>query len=487
METNTCFDYFIIWGNGLQYSNDIINMIRNNPAFKILAIYKKDITEDMNTFIQKVYSSDIVPFQHLIAKTRYLIKTIPSFIFILVMNNNSRKAMVGEGEFRHIQGLTVMDMKIAIRNKYNPKNPNGTISTEHVIHGSDYESQVDHILSLLNLPLKEYYITSPNAYIKASSFLDIFDYEVININLDNCYFHILNEGMLKLTETPHYKFILGNKQLYISYWNKNFGINLVEDHSPESFEKLIKNFKDIQEDRLPVVKRNEDENFTERPIGSIIALDGAHRLAILKSRGITNVNCALIKPFKDVVNLIGLFKTLTSFKYLLLRKPNIFPSYVSYSDLDIFTDNPNEIAEVIIKFLNYYVIRHEYTVKKYDVGTAIHVDVYKKSSDKIDIKFDIHNKLDCYPSITDQNYVETLINNPVNINLKGAKIYIAPVMDELALRFLEYYHTKDIRPDKIKHIKFIQNLTNSINYKELINKIVSITDINKSEVIKILN
>ena len=86
--------------------------------------------------------------------------------FILTENINPDAKQVGGGAFRHIQCMKVTELKVKIRNRFNPPFPdknhqilplNKGVSHEHVIHGTDYQSQVDYLLQYLKLPNLDHY------------------------------------------------------------------------------------------------------------------------------------------------------------------------------------------------------------------------------------------------------------------------------------------------------------------------------------------
>ena len=153
-------DYFMIWGHGLKYKNEILSILRNHPDLEIISINKKQI-ENVPKFVDAIYSCDTVPLEHLKNKTRYLLTTPPEVLFILVKNKNPQEKYFGKGAFRHIQCQLIKDIKEEIRNKFNSK-IDGKRTEEHVIHASDYESQVVHVLKVLGLPTLEYYNRKPN-------------------------------------------------------------------------------------------------------------------------------------------------------------------------------------------------------------------------------------------------------------------------------------------------------------------------------------
>ena len=158
------YDYFIIWGNGLDHVTEIVHMIDEDRNFRIIESMGLDV-DDIRMFIEGLYKCDTVPMQHLRAKTKYLLNTEPKIHFILAENKQPEEKMVGTGAFQHIQCQKVTKLKIKIRNKFNPRSTTNKqilpldagVSHEHVIHGSDYQSQTDYVLDYLGLANLTYY------------------------------------------------------------------------------------------------------------------------------------------------------------------------------------------------------------------------------------------------------------------------------------------------------------------------------------------
>ena len=148
------YDILIIWGNGLNYVPEIVNEIAIDSNFEIIRL-KYHSFANTETFIRDVYNCDTVPWEHLISKSKYLHTAPQKCMVIIVKNFRPQEQMVGSGEFKHIQCQNITNLKIRIRSKYNPKFldtnkqinplPRG-ISHEHVIHGTDYQSQTDYLL-----------------------------------------------------------------------------------------------------------------------------------------------------------------------------------------------------------------------------------------------------------------------------------------------------------------------------------------------------
>jgi hypothetical protein len=287
-------DYFLIWGNGYHQALEIIDEIRKDENFRIHLIIKKNPKMSTAEFIQKVYACDTVPWEHLVAKSRYLLKHSPQVVMVLVTNKEPDERHFGEGEFRHIQCKKVKDLKEKIRNKYNPRLPDGRRTEEHVIHGSDYESQVDHILKVLGLPNKESFFVRPNPDIETSCYLNPFKYTVQEVPISNMHVSYVGSHKVQVKRSFHYYYVTGNetaKDLYRVYWGQYWGIILLEDHSPQAFDWLIKNFKYTGEKKDLIVVRKEGD-------GRYTILDGAHRTAILASKGVEKVKVAVAEEIK---------------------------------------------------------------------------------------------------------------------------------------------------------------------------------------------
>ncbi len=152
------YDSFIIWGNGIAHTDEILDMIIRK--YKVLFI--QDITFDnMQDFLDKVYECDNVPKQHITAKSRYLMNAPKKAVYILIENHEPNEEFVGDGTFRHIQCINLREFKFSVRAKFNPphSNPNfhvhplpKGISHDHVLHSTDYESQVHFLNNLFGYP-----------------------------------------------------------------------------------------------------------------------------------------------------------------------------------------------------------------------------------------------------------------------------------------------------------------------------------------------
>lgn len=149
-------DNFLIWANGLDYLDSILTIIEKD--YKIVFVKEINI-DNVEQFVNFIYDCDTVPIEHLAGKTKYLLDLEPKAVYVLVENQNPIEQMVGEGDFRHIQSMTLNRTKQVLRGLFNPT------KDHHIIHGSDYQSQVKYILyNLFSIPPKDIYVPPIDVY-----------------------------------------------------------------------------------------------------------------------------------------------------------------------------------------------------------------------------------------------------------------------------------------------------------------------------------
>jgi len=287
-------DYFLIWGHGIKYADEILFSLRTEKNFKLLSITKHNL-ENIEDFVFSLYETDTVPWEHLIAKTRYLLTIQPEIKVIIVENSMPREKYFGDGEFRHIQCEKVKILKEIIRNKFNP-HINGKRTEEHVIHASDYESQTEHLLKILGLndlnsfkEVKNRFISIPYHLPKPKKIT------IKKVELNEIYCSIIssdlseyNNEIVPIDKTPHFQYVLGNKGNYKEYFEKYEGILLTDDHNLDSFDNLINEFdynNYLLKGNFILLEKFENKKYR--------VLDGVHRLAILERNKVTNIIAAI--------------------------------------------------------------------------------------------------------------------------------------------------------------------------------------------------
>ena len=281
------YDYFLIWGHGLKYKEEIIEVIRKTPYLKILAIIKHN-PKNIVKLVKAIYSYDYAPFKHLRNKTKYLLSTEPIVFFIFVVNKHPKEVYIGKCVFKHIESLSIKSLKEKIRDKFNERE-NNRRSENHIIHASDNQSQTDYILKYLGYKNGvERFMNIPNPILSIPYHIGKFNkftLKCVNISAIRCSIVMsleINE-LFKLEETPHFSFLSGNTKPYEEYLLKFGGIRLKDDYSFNKFSKLYKNFKYLREPystNYILLKGIQD--------GLYQVIDGVHRVIILKYRGINS-------------------------------------------------------------------------------------------------------------------------------------------------------------------------------------------------------
>ena len=278
---DTRIDGFIVWSHGFKYLNEILEIIRSNNFLEIVLI-EKYVTKNMSQLVNNIYSHDYAPIIHLQAKIKYLKKLKPEIMFIFVKNNNPDIDFFGENSFRHLESKSINRTKKQIRNNFNPKDRDGHITHDHIIHATDNESQANTLLKLIgykngvnkfykinNIISAPYYITEPKRF------------SIININFKKLFCKNAAESKdeYKLTTIPiidsiQYKSLLDEK-IYKKYIENFRGTVLKEDYTYNRFLNLKRKFKYLDEsnkNNFIIVKKIKNDNF--------IILDGLHRAAL---------------------------------------------------------------------------------------------------------------------------------------------------------------------------------------------------------------
>ena len=295
---STRYDTFIIWGNGLEQADNIVADIRASDDFEIVRI-QRHRPRNLRRFVRDVYDNDFVPFHHLEAKTKYLLRTPPEVVVVVARNRNPREELVGEGEYRQTQCMTTKTLKDQIRDRYNPRR-DGMRTEEHVIHATDVEFQTDRILKLLGIPNGIDAFRTPSHPLldipyHLDSFSSFLDFELAWIPFRYLYCVILGgeprtptAQTLHLDESPHYRFLKGDTEPYAEYVRTFTGSLLVDAHHPETFRELAANFAYLQ----PPYEMSYVLVEQQRPDRYVI-LDGLHRAASVYAQGAEGLLVAL--------------------------------------------------------------------------------------------------------------------------------------------------------------------------------------------------
>jgi hypothetical protein len=158
------------------------------------------------------------------------------------------------------------------------------------------------------------------------------------------------------------------------------------------------------------------------------------------------------------IDLIQIFKLLENKFYCIIKIPDEFPEYAIGSDIDIFCYDINNIANIILQNTNQY-ISDKITIEIKDLNKQIYVDI--KEYDKIHLRFDLYGELPNYKnvkikpclfsSIIEHATSKSILNNELTVKVPCH-------IDEIIIRYIEYHEWYAQRPDKIKHINYIEKM-----------------------------
>lgn len=409
------FDFLIIYSHGIPHLREIMSVVRDFPSIQIDFIKRFNALEvrpSMTEFVEGLYACDTVPIEHLRGKTAYLSSLSPEFVFVLLKNLAPDERMFGEGEFAHIQCSRIKELKEVIRNRWNPYE-GGKRTENHVIHGSDYESQVEHVLSYLGLPPISHF-NRPADY-NLRYFVELEKWEIRKIPISKIICRTAFEGST-VENGIWLKYVKGDKQPYTDYIEKVIGVRDFDDHYPEAFDRLIDGF--AYRDLIAV--RETAQGFK--------MIDGNHRAAIVRSWG-ENEIVAIVEKMR--FDASWLKKVLAD--CVVIRRKKYFPEYYAGEDIDLICFDPAKVAKAVKK-------KRDCTIS--ETAKGLHVDFM--DGDKIHLRLDLVSSL----LTGDERYLKEVLERSEKV---GGWRVPSPA-DEIILRGIEYAQ----HPEKKWHLEFIQ-------------------------------
>jgi len=145
--------YILLWPHGMKNKDNILEIINNK--FKV--VYHKSFEVDnLEKFMYSLYTKENKAFIR--SKNNFLLKKCKDKqIYLYIFENHLNDIKLYNDTKK---SETEWDLKIHIRNLYNPKFSNKNrrikpldkgISHDHVIHSSDTSEEMPHICSLLKI------------------------------------------------------------------------------------------------------------------------------------------------------------------------------------------------------------------------------------------------------------------------------------------------------------------------------------------------
>ena len=157
---------------------------------------------------------------------------------------------------------------------------------------------------------------------------------------------------------------------------------------------------------------------------------------------------------EKILDLKEIFKKLEIKSYAIIKLPENFPNYDIGSDLDIFCYDVQDISKTILTNVQKYISK-DINIEITDKTTQVYIDVIKDN--KIHFRFDLYGALPIYKNIAiKEAFFSSIIENAKDKKIDEVTIKIPCDIDENILRYIEYQEWYAERPDKIKHIEYIE-------------------------------
>lgn len=139
--------------------------------------------------------------------------------------------------------------------------------------------------------------------------------------------------------------------------------------------------------------------------------------------------------------------------YVLIKKSEIFPSYVPESDIDLIVFDKDRALKKIYLFYDSN-IGEKGEMRVSDTENYCHVDFIFKG--RLDLRIDFIDNFNFFENIAVKpNFMVKIFKDRQSIACGDCIVYVPGVEDDLTLRYLEYLEWFDRRPDKIKHLDYI--------------------------------
>lgn len=173
------------------------------------------------------------------------------------------------------------------------------------------------------------------------------------------------------------------------------------------------------------------------------------------------------------LNLVEYFEVIRNEAYVVIKPSNTLPDYRDGSDIDIFCYLPEKMAELTCSFLSSY-LNTSSTIDVVDVEDRIHIDYLVNR--KLIFRFDLYKKLPMYKSINlKSSFYESAIESSIEKTISNEKLTSIIKMpcptDDFILRYVEYHEYFIARPDKVKHINYINNKISNENKEKALEKL----------------
>jgi len=160
-----------------------------------------------------------------------------------------------------------------------------------------------------------------------------------------------------------------------------------------------------------------------------------------------------------MMNLIPLFRLISSDNYCVIKISEQFPQYSSGDDVDIFCYEPDKVAQKVLIWGNQYT-KNGLEIRIETQTEYRHVTVDFLKGRQIEFRFDLHGQLPRYKKLLIKPALfESIIEHSQAVdyiyNGESFTIRIPNIIDDMVLRYIEFIEWYNVRPDKVKHLDYI--------------------------------
>lgn len=171
--------------------------------------------------------------------------------------------------------------------------------------------------------------------------------------------------------------------------------------------------------------------------------------------------------------LVSVFQKLRSDDYCIVKIPDSFPDYDIGSDLDIFCLDMELVAKKILSVVHTAVDQNTEVQVTTRPG-QMYIDLL--CDGRIHFRFDLYGELPHYSNVHVKKYLFFNIVEDcreITVGRGELTVKVPSEVDEALLRYIEYHEWYAQRPDKIKHIEYLQRQIESdrIDLKKMLKKL----------------
>jgi len=175
---------------------------------------------------------------------------------------------------------------------------------------------------------------------------------------------------------------------------------------------------------------------------------------------------------KPQINISNIFNEIKDLNYILIKKSEHFPNYYTGSDLDIICDDKKTLIRKILTIGNFYITKYLFEIRVASNENTKHTKVDFYFGNTLELRFDVHEGLPKFKNVKIRDdYANSLLENKQRLKLgkedKTFVINIPSKIDDLIFRYIEYFEWFERRPDKLKHLDYVERFLNDENERKI--------------------